>query len=196
MGTPQLDKSYWEQRWQEGATGWDIGAPSTPLAEYVDQLTDKQTKILIPGCGSAWEGEYLHRNGFENVYLIDLAPSALEHFLKRVPGFPEDHLILGDFFQLQDNFDMILEQTFFCAISPALRRQYVIKAWNLLQPEGKLVGLLFDDDFGRPTPPYGGHKAEYLQYFQPWFRIKYFDTAYNSIKPRLGRELFINVVKR
>lgn len=196
MGAPQLDKSYWEQRWQDGTTGWDIGAPSTPLVEYFDQLTDKDIRILIPGCGNAWEGQYLHQQGFKNVYLIDLAPSALENVLKRTPDFPEDHLILGDFFMLKDEFDMLVEQTFFCAIDPKLRRQYVIQAWNLLKPEGKLVGLLFDNDFGKDTPPYGGDKMEYVQYFQPWFRIKYFDLAYNSIKPRLGRELFINVVKR
>jgi methyl halide transferase len=196
MGLPDLDKTYWEGRYQDGATGWDIGNTSTPLQEYFDQLSNKSTKILIPGCGRAWEGEYLHNAGFENVFLIDLAPSAIEAFLRRVPTFPEDHLILGDFFQLRMNFDLIVEQTFFCAINPALRRQYVTQTWNLLNENGKLVGLLFDEDFGNDHPPFGGSKKEYLQYFEPWFRVKYFDIAYNSIKPRQNKEIFMNLVKR
>lgn len=195
METPALDKSYWETRWQEGETGWDIGGPSAPLQAYFDQLKDKTISILIPGCGNAWEGEYLHRQGFTNVYLIDLAPSALDNFGQRVPGFPKDHLITGDFFELTGQFDLIVEQTFFCAISPALRSQYAQKAHDLLKPGGKLVGLLFDDDFGKNTPPYGGKREEYLQYFQDLFEIKHFETAINSIKPRAGRELFINLVK-
>ncbi|MEZ4722945.1 MAG: SAM-dependent methyltransferase [Flavobacteriales bacterium] len=196
MTAPTLDKSYWESRWTEGQTGWDIGSPSAPLVEYFDQLEDRKMKILIPGCGNAWEGEYLHQLGFENVYLMDLAPSALEHFIKRVPDFPEEHMILGDFFQLNEKFDLIIEQTFFCAISPKMRRQYAEKAHSLLNENGKLVGLLFETDFDKDTPPYGGHKQEYLGYFQPWFNIKYCDIAYNSIKPRFGRELFVNFIRK
>lgn len=192
----KYDKEYWEQRWREGQTGWDIGSPSIPLIEYFDQLTDKNRKTLIPGCGNAWEAEYLHENGFTNVHIIDLAPSALESFMRRVPDFPEEHIILGDFFKLEDTFDMIIEQTFFCAIEPYQRSQYALKVWNLLNTGGNLVGLLFDDDFGKDHPPFGGQKNEYLSYFEPWFRIKYFDTAYNSIKPRQGREIFMNLQKQ
>ncbi len=192
----KFDKTYWESRWQEGQTGWDIGGPSLPLIEYFDQLHDKEQKILIPGCGNGWEAEYLHNLGFKNVFIIDLAPSAIANFLRRVPDFPEDHVILGDFFQLEEFYDMVVEQTFFCAIDPSLRRQYVMKVWNMLDQGGKLVGLLFDEDFGREHPPFGGKKNDYLEYFEPWFRIKYFDTAYNSIPPRMGREIFMNLVKR
>jgi len=32
------EENYWTQRYQEDNTGWDIGHPSTPLKEYIDQL--------------------------------------------------------------------------------------------------------------------------------------------------------------
>lgn len=90
---------------------------------------------------------------------------------------------------------MIIEQTFFCAIIPGSRKLYAEKVSDLLNPGGKLVGLLFNHQIGNDFPPYGGTKEEYLEYFKPFFRIKYFSNAYNSIKPREGRELFINLIK-
>lgn len=57
------------------------------------------------------------------------------------------------------------------------------------------MGLLFNHEFGKDHPPYGGTKEEYLEYFNPFFQIMTFSTAHNSIKPRAGRELFINLKK-
>lgn len=42
-------ENYWTERYGKGETGWDIGHVSTPIKEYVDQLEDKELKILIPG---------------------------------------------------------------------------------------------------------------------------------------------------
>jgi methyl halide transferase len=92
-------------------------------------------------------------------------------------------------------YDMIIEQTFFCAIYRKERKKYAEKIYELLNPGGKLVGLLFNHEFGNENPPYGGTKEEYLEYFKPFFQIKELSTAYNSIKPREGRELFINLIK-
>ena len=44
--------NYWEERYQKQDTGWDIGTISTPLKEYIDQLTDKKCRILLPGAGN------------------------------------------------------------------------------------------------------------------------------------------------
>ncbi|GAB4375431.1 MAG: methyltransferase domain-containing protein [Salibacteraceae bacterium] len=192
----QLNSDYWNQRWTEGKTGWDIGSPSTPLIEYFDQLKDKNLRILIPGAGNAWEAEYLHNKGFRQVYVVDIADEAISRFSQRVPSFNKDHIIKADFFELEGQYDLIVEQTFFCAITPAERRKYVLKAWSLLDENGKIVGVLFNDQFSHDGPPFGGTKEEYMTYFQPWFRARYFETAYNSIKPRAGRELFINLIKR
>jgi hypothetical protein len=90
----------------------------------------------------------------------------------------------------------MVEQTFFCAINPTLRKDYAEHAAKILKPGGKLIGLLFDDELTANHPPYGGCKEEYLTYFKPYFEIKTMETAYNSIKPRANRELFINLVKK
>jgi SAM-dependent methyltransferase len=182
---------YWQGRYETKQTGWDLGAVSPPLQTYFDLLSDKNLKILIPGCGNAYEAEYLHHYGFRNVYLADIAAAPLEAFRKRVPDFPAEHLLHIDFFELQDQFDLIIEQTFFCAIDPGLRPAYAQKCFELLKPGGKLVGLLFNTEFSLPGPPFGGSEKEYRTYFEPYFHFRTFETATNSVKPREGRELFM-----
>lgn len=66
---------------------------------------------------------------------------------------------------------------------------------QLLKPKGKLVGLLFNDVLNTDHPPFGGNKIEYLPYFEQLFKLNMFEPAYNSIKPRANRELFINFEK-
>ena len=188
-----FNADYWESRWQENHTGWDIGHVSTPIKEYADQLEDKAIDILIPGCGRAWEGQYLHEAGFTNVHLLDIAPSALQTFHERVQGFPSNHLLVDDFFKMERQFDLIIEQTFFCALDPKLRDQYVTKMYSLLYDNGKLVGLLFDAPLFTDRPPFGGNKVEYQSRFQNHFEIITMETSYNSHISRQGKELFINL---
>ena len=185
----------WEKRYLEKNTGWDIGYPSDPLKVYFDQLTDKSIKILIAGCGNAHEAAYLFKKGFHNIFLLDVAPTPLRHFAEKHPNFPKEHLIQENFFEHEGQYDLMVEQTFFCAIPPTQRATYAKKAASLLKQDGKLVGLLFDISLNKDHPPYGGSKEEYLSYFKPYFHIKTFETAYNSIPPRAGNELFINLEK-
>ncbi|MDO7852676.1 methyltransferase domain-containing protein [Hymenobacter convexus] len=192
---PDFDAAYWQGRYAAGRDGWDAHAITPPLRAYFDQLdVARQPRILIPGAGRAYEAEYLHRRGFQHVFVADIAPEALAALAQRVPDFPAEHLLLADFFTLPNEpaYDLIVEQTFFCALNPALRSTYARQCAHLLRPGDTLMGLLFDTDFGPvQEPPFGGSKEEYRAYFAPYFEFKYFETATNSLKPRQGRELFI-----
>ena len=190
----QLNKEYWTHRYQNNEISWDVGAPSTPLKEYIDQLKNKNIKILIPGCGNAYEAQYLFENGFRNVYVIDLSPIPLHNLKYRVPNFPKNQLLEGDFFDVTNQFDLILEQTMFCAIEPIFRMEYARKTSELLVENGKLVGVIFNRDF-EGGPPFGGTKEEYLNYFSIHFRRVEITECYNSIKPRMGTELFLKCEK-
>ena len=111
-----LSEEFWDDRYKSKEIGWDLGEISTPIKLYIDQLTNKNIKILIPGGGNSYEAEYLHHNGFENVTVVDVSRKALDNIKKRVPTFPLKNLIHSNFFDLQESFDLVLEQTFFCAI--------------------------------------------------------------------------------
>ena len=190
-----MQEQYWTQRYKEQNTGWDVGQITPPLRDYVDQLVDKNIKILIPGSGNAYEAAYLHRRGFVNTFILDISAYPLHAFRQRHPDFPEQHILHQDFFAHRATYDLIIEQTFFCALPPDLRPQYAEKMYELLQKGGQLVGVLFDDPLYNDRPPYGGTREEYLTYFIPYFRIKTFERCYNSISPRQGRELFIQLIK-
>jgi hypothetical protein len=150
---------------------------------------------LIPGCGHAYEGEYFFKAGFKNITLLDYSPQARTDFLKRVPEFPEENYVIGDFFNHQGEYDLILEQTFFCALEPSLRHDYAKKMNELLANKGLLVGVLFTFELTEKGPPFGGSIAEYEQYFNPLFEIHKLEPCYNSIKPRLGNEVFMKLRK-
>lgn len=191
----EFNADYWQNRYQLGQTGWDVGAITPPLRDYFNQMPNTGQRILVPGCGNAYEAEYLFRNGFTHTYIADVAEAPLQRFSERVPDFPENQLLLQDFFELGGTYDLIVEQTFFCAIDPQLRADYARKCAELLMPGGKLVGLLFDTTFEHSGPPFGGSREEYRTYFKPYFEFLHFETAYNSIPPRQGRELFIELRK-
>ena len=194
MDNANINKTYWEQRYENGETGWDTGEVSPPFKAYIDQITNKDLSILIPGCGSAYEAEYLHDNGFHNVTVIDVVGAILEEFIERCPKFPPGNVILGDFFTHIGRYDLILEQTFFSSISPKLRTVYAKKVSDLLVDGGKMAGVLFDfeSDTG---PPYGGSMQEYEKCFNHLFNVRTLEACHNSNESWQGLEVFIILEK-
>ena len=192
----KLTSEYWEERYQRGEDKWNVGEISTPIKEYIDQITDTKIKILIPGAGNGYEFEYLIKNGFENSFVVDYATTPLENIKKRIPNLNENQIINSDFFELEGKFDLIIEQTFFCALNPELRKYYVQKMKALLNPKGKIVGLLFQFPLTSEGPPFGGSIEEYISLFQNDFNIVTIETAHNSIAPRANKELFVIFEKK
>ncbi|MBD98899.1 MAG: SAM-dependent methyltransferase [Verrucomicrobia bacterium] len=191
-----MKETNWQERYLNQQTGWDIGEISQPLKAYFDQLTDKRMRILVPGGGNGYEAAYLHAHGFEKIFLLDIAPYPLEKFASKHPDFPKEHLIHQDYFEHREKYDLIVEQTFFCAILPSLRKAYARHTHQLLKDEGKLMGVLWSVPLNDDHPPYGGSKEEYRGYFDNLFSYVYFEDCYNSISPRSGRELFLLARKK
>ncbi|MDN4165251.1 methyltransferase domain-containing protein [Cytophagales bacterium LB-30] len=186
-----LNENYWSQRYEQKSTGWDVGRITTPLKEYFDQLENRALSILIPGAGNAYEAEYLHSLGFSKVDVLDFSALPLQSFKQRNPDWPVERLIQSDFFAWQGQYDLIVEQTFFCALDPSLRARYAKHMKQLLKPGGKLVGVLFDAPMNSDQPPFGGKQEEYKALFSPYFQFKHWSACYNSIPPRAGKEWFM-----
>jgi methyl halide transferase len=191
-----MTQQFWNNRYETQQTGWDLGQVSPPIQAYIDQLTNKDIRILIPGCGNTYEADYLLSKGFTNVTVIDIAPLLVKNLQKRFEHNPNITIVLGDFFEHQAIYDLVLEQTFFCAIPPSLRQDYANKMYELIAPKGKLVGVLFDKEFEFDGPPFGGCKCKYEGFFSPYFDFKTFEHCHNSIKPRANTELFINFISK
>ena len=95
--------------------------------------------------------------------LLIFLEQPLKEFQKSKPNFPENQILHGDFFEHEKSYDLIVEQTFFCAINPELREKYVLKC-KLLNPKGQLLGVLFNRKF-EGGPPFGGNVEHYEKLF-------------------------------
>jgi methyl halide transferase len=191
-----LDAQYWNNRYTTADTGWDMRQVSPPLQAYIDQLANKALRILIPGCGNSYEAMYLLQQGFTNITVMDIAIEPVKLLQEKCNGMAGIKIIHGDFFEHTGAYDLILEQTFFCAIDPKLRSIYVQQMHALLAPGGKLVGVLFNTMFEKAGPPFGGSITEYKQLFNYYFSLAVMTNCYNSYSKRAGTEVFINLSRK
>ncbi len=188
-----LTEEYWTSSYVNNMIGWDVGEITPPIKDFVDTIEDKTLAILIPGAGNGHEAEYLHNQGFTNVTVCDLSMKPLQNLKGRCPAFPDNHLIQGDFFEMENKFDLIIEQTFFCAIDPSLRESYAKKAKSILNTNGQIVGLMFDVIFPFNGPPFGGYMADYKILFSKYFENVNMEKCTTSIAPRFGKEIFVKI---
>jgi len=192
-----FEADFWTDKYLNKDMGWDIGYASPPLKNYFDQLRDKNLRILIPGCGNAYEAKYLAETGFNNIHLLDISEFLVEQL--KATFYPEykDQITLhcADFFDHQGSYDLIVEQTFFCALKPSYRKSYAQKTAALLKPGGRLIGVLFTFPLTQEGPPFGGSMEEYEQHFAPYFNIITMAPCENSIAPRMGNECFLILEK-
>lgn len=193
-----LDKDFWTKRYETGETGWDAARPTPILEQYILQLRSNDLSVLIPGCGRAWEADVLLEKGIFNLTLADISEAPFVDVRKRLKEkkMPEPQIFIGDFFSLEGPFDLVLEQTFFCALSPENRRNYVRKMHEIIKPGGKLAGVVFSVEFPFDGPPFGAKPELYIELFSPYFDIKIFEPAYNSIPPRNGNEYFLMAIRK
>jgi len=189
-----LDQHYWDNQYQSENLGWDLGKVSPPIKSYFEAIEDKNATILIPGSGNSYEAEYLSAQGFVNITVIDIAPTLVRKLTQKFSTDTNITVVLGDFFEHQGHYDFIIEQTFFCALPRTMRQKYAYKMHNLLAPQGKLVGLLFNREF-ESGPPFGGSLAEYEKLFKMAFNFNTINVAGNSISERANDELFIEFQK-
>lgn len=187
--------SYWDERYKNNETGWDMNQVSPPLKGYIDNLENKNARILIPGCGNAYEAEYLLSKGFGNVTLIDFSKVVTARLKEKYKG-QSIHIVNANFFDHKGKYDLILEQTFFCALDPSLRKKYVEKCYGLLNDDGKIAGVFFNKRFAQHEPPFIANDEEYQKLFQQKFTFLKFENCRNSIAPRMGYELFFEFEKK
>lgn len=190
----ELNETYWTERYVNQTTGWDIGYAG-PLAHILDGIKNKNARILIPGAGNGYEAEYALQRGFSNIHILDFSDKPLKALAKRLPEEHTVQLHHEDFFHHEGTYDVVLEQTFFCALDPNLRTDYVDKMHSLLAKSGILAGVMFDFPLDS-GPPFGGSSEEYERLFNAKFEIEKMEQCTFSIKPRMGKELYVKFRKK
>ena len=187
-----MNQTDWEGRYEEGDTPWDKGEPSPGLVDFLathPELAKRQ--VAVPGCGAGHDARAWARAGFQ-VWGFDCAPSAVRLSQEKTQAAG-----LGARFSRLDflaeppptTFDWVFEHTFFCAIDPARRADYVRAVRRCLKPDGQLLAvhyMLRDTD----GPPFGTTQHDLMDLFAPHFDLVQ-GWIPRSYPNRIGLELML-----
>jgi SAM-dependent methyltransferase len=193
--------AFWAELYRNGDTGWDQGGPSPGLVDFLKNdvgaghaVPLQSGRVLVPGCGHGHDARALAAAGFD-VTGLDVVTKAVEESsrLAEADGLKNFRFEQADFLNLPSRlrgpYDLIFENTFFCAIDPDHRDRYVETAAGLLKPEGFLLGVFYTI---RPEtgPPFGATRDELLDRFVHRFKLV-LDRVPRSITRREGKELLM-----
>ncbi|KAI2630079.1 S-adenosyl-L-methionine-dependent methyltransferase [Xylaria nigripes] len=184
----------WDKCWQDEFTPWDRGGPSMALYDLLKANPDgalplpgpnARKKALVPGCGRGHDVLLLSSFGY-NVYGLDASDKALVAAQENAAKALDEGRfavegggnrgtvtwIKQDFFaenwrkDVEPQFDLIYDYTFFCALPPPMRSAWASKMKSLLAPAGRLVCLEFpaEKTASEPGPPWAAPPSDYLAY--------------------------------
>jgi methyl halide transferase len=189
----------WQRHYDEGDLGWDLGQVAPPFVKLFESKSILPGKTLIPGCGRGHEVIYLVENGFE-VTAVDYSSGAVDHLKSTVQERKLKCEVLHiDFFGIDSAhngiYDLLIEQTFFCAISPEQRPSYVSTVARALRPGGMLAGLFYHTG-EKGGPPFNTTREDILKHFSDSFEIRQLSKAEDSAKQRKDKEWLVILVKK
>jgi trans-aconitate methyltransferase len=188
--------NIWEQRYQNGQTGWDRGDVSPALLRWLNDGLLKPGRIVVPGCGRGHEVVLLARRGFD-VIALDVAPSPVAELKQRLVDEGLSATVLQeDVLQWQPEkpVDAVYEQTCLCALEPALWLPYERQLHRWLQPGGKLFALFMQT--GREGgPPHHCDMKEMTALF-PQQRWRWQTEAANEVPHPSGIHELAHVLEK
>ena len=188
----------WQRHYEENDLGWDLGQVAPPFVKLWQEEKLPLGKVLVPGCGRGHEVVFLAENGFD-VTAIDFSSGAVTYLKNALKKRNlEGQILHQDFFSLDEShegvYDLVLEQTFFCAISPKQRRDYVLNVSRILKPGGILVGLFYHTD-EQGGPPYNTTREDIEMHFSKKFEIQELDKTSLSAEQRKDKE-WLGILKK
>ena len=188
----------WQRHYEENDLGWDLGQVAPPFVKLWQEEKLPLGKVLVPGCGRGHEVVFLAENGFD-VTAIDFSSGAVTYLKNALKKRNlEGRILHQDFFSLDEShegvYDLVLEQTFFCAISPKQRRDYVLNVSRILKPGGILVGLFYHTD-EQGEPPYNTTREDIEMHFSKKFEIQELDKTSLSAEQRKDKE-WLGILKK
>jgi SAM-dependent methyltransferase len=186
MAQDSSKADFWETRYRDGVIPWDAGRVPAALRQYLPQMPPG-ARVLIPGCGSAYEAGYLAENGFD-VLAIDFSPAAVERARRHLAGFGSI-VLEADFFSFASGapFDVIYERAFLCALPRKMWAAYPDRCAQLLKPGGIIAGFFFFAETPK-GPPFGTSQGELDALLRPRFALTDDRPVADSIEVFAGRE--------
>jgi SAM-dependent methyltransferase len=142
---------FWDSRYRGGTT------PGTRAAcrrtSSPGSRRKRPSQVLVPGCGSGYEVKAFAEHGHD-VLGIDISDAGLERARRLT-----NRVRKADFFQLDEDFDLVYERTFLCALPRRLWPDWARKVAEVVRPGGRLAGFFYLNDNER-GPPFGTSPRE------------------------------------
>lgn len=186
----------WEERWKDGDTPWDKGAPAPPL---VDLLAEKpeyfKGEVIVPGCGRGHDALAIARAGFPAIGL-DISSTALKCARELDEKKRVKYLVANFLTAMREDYPKvrtIFEHTCFCAIQPSDRESYRNACMRLLPAGGLWVAIIFltprEEDDPTIGPPFQSKVEEIEELFSAHFTLVEQYIPENTFTARKGKEL-------
>jgi SAM-dependent methyltransferase len=161
---------FWDTRYHDNVMAWDAGRVPVDLRAFAQNLAPG-VRILVPGCGSAYEVYYLAERGFD-VLAIDFSAEAVKLARKNLGCFA-DLVQQADFFDFDAGprtFGVLYERAFLCALPRKRWPRYAARCAQLLPAGAVLAGFFFygSDPKG---PPFGTSPEELHALLDPHFEL-------------------------
>lgn len=184
---------FWNERYATKNTGWELEKPTPVLTDMLPRLKLSKSKILVLGCGSGNDAAYFAEQG-HIVTAVDFSREAIETAKKKYGHIPHLHFVELDIFKIphawNQTFDLIFEQTCYCAIKPSQRNDLVGLWKRMLHSQGFIMGVFFVNEH-QAGPPFGGSEWEIRERLKMYFQMLFWGRWRNSVAARRGKELFI-----
>jgi len=163
----RLGKSqFWEQMWSSKggiSKEFDSGSSCKVLAHFLKEVDiGKEIAAVggsacVPGCGRGYDVELLQSSGFDHVLGLELAPTAAKAaktYLKdqgvevlasdaAVRPSPASEIRVGNFFDLKEKFDVVVDSAFLCGLHPQTRVAYAKRLKKITKTGGYVAIEVF-----------------------------------------------------
>lgn len=173
MAQDSSKADFWETRYQKDVTPWDSAGLPAGFVEHASALlaSGHVRRVLIPGCGSAYELQQLAGQGCDAL-AFDFSPAAVARARAACPALTS-RIIEADFFgdAIAGAWDWVYERAFLCALPPALAGRYAQRMAELIPAGGVLAGYFFLRDQAK-GPPFGTSLSNLQQSLGPYFMLQ------------------------
>jgi SAM-dependent methyltransferase len=177
---------FWDLRYGARFAPWDAGKVPEQLRAFV--AASPARRVLVPGCGSAWDVRFLADSGWD-VLGIDFSHAALAA-AHEILGTLAARVRHADFFAPLpgEPFDVVYERAFLCALPRRMWGDWARRVAEAVAPGGLLAGFFFFGE-GERGPPFPLASQEDLdQLLTPAFERIADEPVPDSIAVFAGKE--------
>lgn len=184
-----MEKSFWEQAWEEGRTRFHKDKPHRHLVEY-HHLIEKHEKVFVPLAGKTLDMLYLKEKG-QHVTAVELSQIAIDGFIKdnqlspkvtqkgahtiySIPGLDLYH---GDFFEMPEDvlkdIGAIYDRAALIALPPKMRERYTSFIQEKMPKLKDMLLLALEYDQSKAEgPPFSVEHQEIKDLYSKNFKLQ------------------------